>query len=729
MPYAASAYKRADPLHYLSEHAVAALAKLLCYPSASEQDTKPSRAWLDMQRTAIQNLPENLKLHRSLSLATFFMVDDHVSGRLCHAHHDLRPELIFWCYARLDDEVSTHMDRYRQYRINFPSQCSDELRAYIDRVTAITTLFLSKDGFDDEYGRFAIADKMRYHRVRSRCVACVLSMVGSRAQMLVDLRANMLARKKSKAPRLLTLVEAWMDDFPGKRLELRLESEELAEELRHMRHRIGKLKGKSESQREKYYEGRSKERRHRRHRKTKGPSLGAAFAELFGMKASDKKKHKKEHSTRHGSSKHHGQSTSHSSASRNGSSAVHESSDKARSPRSAHSPPTSSSTRAHRTYGDAHIDHHPVPRSSAPGLHGNGRSSPHTYYDPSFITAREEGLPVNANDRGTHHVVSPETSPRTSSIHSDVSSLSSRSPTQHSRDPYHQSLAPDARARSTDSVDTIRADPVSQKARHDHLHHVFDPHPGGARHSWTSRVTSSLYSTDNNGVRHGVDGSYAASAAAGGYPVLQHDAELRRLLEDFGLGEQDGPMDPEGYDEICCPSSDSEDEEGGQQGEEERAEQYVPARAAWKGNALDIGRESSRRHGQDSVCPICRSDLSDLTSAEADSHVNACRAGVAPGPSAMRGGGRPTVSGINRMVDEVVQGYAGLAVIDNAAAQFTPRPSVAARVRRDYGEEERPASRESRSSRSDAAAHGSVDDRSSSRQSKLGGGKLHGVVR
>jgi hypothetical protein len=683
MPWSTSADKRADPLHYLPPEALHTLASILCYPTSSPRDTQPSRDWLIQQRSRIEALPRSLKLNRSLSLATFFTVDRVVSGRLCQNHRDLKPELVFWCYTQLNEEVSVHVDRYRRYRMRFPGECTDELRDYIDNVTGIATLYLGRDDFEAEYGRHALPEEERHHRVRGGCAACVLSVVGARAQMLIDLRASMLARKKHKTPRLLVLVEAWMDEFPTGTLEMRLESEEIAEELRQFRGRIVKLKGeRGEDGGEKHYVERDRERRRRR--KQKGVSMGRAIAEFFGLWFGGKKKQKKEkHGSSSGnersarrdstghrdSSSHHGSST-HLSAS-------HSRRDSASRAGSTYSgrPGSTSSHGPQSEYVDRHSSR-PVSTTSHVEIWDDGRSSQYSYYDPSYVTAHEDEVPDNATLRGSRYTVSPVSSPRTSAAYDNVSELSSSPSARYSRNPYRQSFSSNLRHESTASVNTIRPEPVPTSPPGNHLHPVWDPLPGQPRYSWTSRCASSIYSTDGNGLREG-DAGFQGSG--NGYAV-RHEPELERVVENLELEEDDVPLDPDGYDEIHCPSSDSEDGED----EAEEEDEYVGARAGWK--------QPQKEEETANLCPICQGDLSGLTPVEATTHCNACL-DVNAAPVPPKRGGRPTVSGIGRMVDEVIDGFGHLSTIDEAAAQFTPRPEVAARVRREYEDKAAPGGR------------------------------------
>lgn len=681
MPRPSSTDKRADPLRYLRPEALPTLASILCYPTSSPRDTQPSREWLAQQRSRVEALPRGLRLNRSLSLATFFAADRGVSGRLCGHHRDLRPELVFWCYAQLSEEVGAHADRYRRYRRRLSpagEECADGLRQYVDRVTGIATLYLGRDDFEAEYGKYvSTREDHRYRRVRGGCAACVLSVVGARAQMLIDLRASMLARKKRKTPRLLVLIEAWMDAFPTGALEMRLESEEIAEELRRFRGRIAELRAERAEQDGESRHGK-RYRRSRRRRQRSGGSMSRAIAEFFGWRLGQKKKERRgsgsgeeRPGSRRESSSHHGSSTR-----RNESSRHRESSGKAGSTYSAYPPssrPGASSSDGPRSeYVDRHSPR-PVSAASQSQVWDDGRSSPYSYYDPSYVTAHQDDIPDNAALRGSRYV-SPLTPPRAPFTHNDVSQLSSSS--RYSTNPYRRSFSSNSRLESTTSVDTIRPETTATSRSSSHTRPVFDPAPGQPRHTWTSRCASSVYSTDANGLRAGDDGF---RARGNGYAVRQGEPELERVVEDLELEEDDVPLDPDGYDEIHCPSSDSEDGDEDGEDEADEEEQYVGARAGWASGKPDMAGSSAR------LCPVCQGDLSGLTSEDAVRHCNSCL-GRKPTPvTTSRNGSRPTVSGIGRMVDEVIDGLEGLSTIDEAAGQFTPRPSAATRVRGDDG--------------------------------------------
>lgn len=740
--------KRADPLRYLPPAGVHTLASILCYPS-SNGATQPTKEWLAQQKHRIYDMPRALKLHRSVSLATFFSIDEVVSGRLCSYHAELKPELIFWCYAQLNEEVCTHIDRFRRYRMRFPDECTDELRDYIDRVTSIATLYMRRDDFEAEYGRHALEEDERYPRVRGGCAACVLSVIGARAQMLIDLRASMLARRKGKTPRLLCLVEAWMDEFPSGTLDMRIESEEIAQELGAFRDRIREVRGmrgdeRGERREKQHYDERDKRRRRKHHERA---SVSRAIADFFGWKFGDKKK-------RHGGSSgsHHQRSSSRrasspprESSSRHGSSTHRDTASRAGSTYSSHSssarPEPSASHRPQSEYVERHSSR---PDSSATRIQAWDDSlATQAGYDDNnpcdsfYVAPYTEEVPDDATLRGSRY--------RPPSDGDSEASSTSR----YSRDPYRQSFPANRRPESTASQNTIRPQPTASgntplPPRGSHLQ---PPAPSSDRYSWTS----SVYSTDDNGLR----------ARDAGFRATGNGCAVRKplaaVIEGLELEEDDVPLEPGGYDEVCCPSSDSED--GNAEGEDEEVEQYVGARAGWgkqaahhQGSGGSVDGSSSRADGPS--CPVCQGDLAALAPEQANAHCNACIDGKAAPLSARHG--RPTVSGIGRMVDEVIDGFGNLSTIDEAAAQFTPRPSVASRVRREYhgqpphrgsgyapssvgvgvsDDEVRPDDSRSVAGVApgrpvgEAGGRGSVAGSSATRRSALGGGKFRNVVR
>ncbi|KAK4039947.1 hypothetical protein C8A01DRAFT_36080 [Parachaetomium inaequale] len=110
------------------------------------------------------------------------------------------------------------------------------MRSLVNTLSGVATLFLSPSEFERYYGG-GVSAEHSFERVESGCAACVLAVVGSRQEVLVALRANIKAREKGREPRLLALVEAWMQ-IAGREeeeREMKAESDTLAEEVRQVR--------------------------------------------------------------------------------------------------------------------------------------------------------------------------------------------------------------------------------------------------------------------------------------------------------------------------------------------------------------------------------------------------------------------------------------------------------------------------------------------------------------
>lgn len=85
-------------------------------------------------------------------------------------------------------------------------------------------------------------DEERYERIEGDCEACILAQIGGSEQMVCDLRSTLLGRLKKLAPtpRLLLLVEAWVDAFGSEKSkeEINARSERTAREVRRCRRKM-----------------------------------------------------------------------------------------------------------------------------------------------------------------------------------------------------------------------------------------------------------------------------------------------------------------------------------------------------------------------------------------------------------------------------------------------------------------------------------------------------------
>ncbi|KAL2136591.1 hypothetical protein VTI74DRAFT_2896 [Chaetomium olivicolor] len=110
---------------------------------------------------------------------------------------------------------------------------AERMKEFVERLTGTVTLYLSPANFEQYFGK-GTRPEFQFDRVESGCPACVLAIIGGNRELLVALRANMLARAKRRQPRLLRLVEAWMEMFAVEQ-EMKRQSEALAAEVRMVR--------------------------------------------------------------------------------------------------------------------------------------------------------------------------------------------------------------------------------------------------------------------------------------------------------------------------------------------------------------------------------------------------------------------------------------------------------------------------------------------------------------
>ena len=257
-----------NPLSEIPNSAVTRLAEILSRPP-QDGVSEPSQQWLARQEQTIAALSTKLGLRRNpgSSLAGFFGLDKFRKSSPCRYHASLHPGLLRWILEQLKFEVTTHTERFRIYRKGFREFCPDEINDFVDKISGIASLFMTSGEFIAYYGPDYPEDCL-FRQVSSGCPACIVSAIGSRAELLVDLRANMIARSKRRTPRLLTLVDEWISCFgPERAPGMMAESDVLAEGLKQIRSFM------SERRRARKQEGRSERKeKHRdesRHRGTR----------------------------------------------------------------------------------------------------------------------------------------------------------------------------------------------------------------------------------------------------------------------------------------------------------------------------------------------------------------------------------------------------------------------------------------------------------------------------
>ncbi|KAK3682748.1 hypothetical protein B0T22DRAFT_484772 [Podospora appendiculata] len=186
-----------DLLKQLGEQRVLQLAPLLRLPRGSPTDI-PSADWLAQQKKKTSQA--NYSGLRSRSCARWLA--KHIPPRpsnppgpsLCPSHRRLDYALVVWCYARLRQECAACVNCVRAFvKQHHPRACPGVVARHVQRMSCISTLYMAPREFDDVFGPASCAEGERFRRVASGCPACVLAAVGGRGELLVALRANLVA--------------------------------------------------------------------------------------------------------------------------------------------------------------------------------------------------------------------------------------------------------------------------------------------------------------------------------------------------------------------------------------------------------------------------------------------------------------------------------------------------------------------------------------------------------
>jgi hypothetical protein len=192
-------------------------------------------SWLQDQATHVSKLPSALRkpfsILPSLSLPLRF-------GKqkvcLCESHKALNPYLIRDIFLQLSAECTTHLAR-----LILNPDLSYNLAVSLKRLQRINSLWMSPDLFRVMCTAFPYDS--RFERVEGGCEACILATIGGNLQILSDLRATMIGRRKKRtaSPGLLKLVEAWIH-WTGRDDEILKGSDELGREILACRSKMQK---------------------------------------------------------------------------------------------------------------------------------------------------------------------------------------------------------------------------------------------------------------------------------------------------------------------------------------------------------------------------------------------------------------------------------------------------------------------------------------------------------
>lgn len=199
--------------------------------------TKPTIQWLSEQERAIDDLPSSLQKPGLFLKLAISLPKTPEKAVLCQSHKGLNPFLIHRLFFQLSAECTTRLTRLEEN-----SRLAPNLSPFLKRIHSINSLWLSPYVYQQ---LFNITEKEEclVEMVHGGCEACILSVVGANLQMLSDLRASMLGRRKKglPRPRLLKIVDAWIDGT-GHGLNIRRDSDELGKEIRQCRRQMQKAR-------------------------------------------------------------------------------------------------------------------------------------------------------------------------------------------------------------------------------------------------------------------------------------------------------------------------------------------------------------------------------------------------------------------------------------------------------------------------------------------------------
>ncbi|PHH60671.1 hypothetical protein CDD81_1357 [Ophiocordyceps australis] len=209
------------------------------------------REWLDSQEEQMKQLPACLRRPRGLISRLAIRMAQHgapfwpEAARLCMMHKQLDARVIRRVMALVANECVMHTNRLRGLR-RHKHGMEPAVRCWLDRVDSLTSLWMGKGLFEQVFGREPETG-MRPRgptAERDRCEACMLAVFGTDTQALVDTRASLVARyasqrrrrRRTRQPRLLRVVEAWIDNFDEALAGMiRLQSESLAPSIARLR--------------------------------------------------------------------------------------------------------------------------------------------------------------------------------------------------------------------------------------------------------------------------------------------------------------------------------------------------------------------------------------------------------------------------------------------------------------------------------------------------------------
>lgn len=241
------------PLPDISNHQLDQLTDLL-WMDPGVNIAVPDKEWLLDQQARVANLDKSNRRSTKLlarlsakleSLSYRLGADGSPTACLCAAHHGLDPKLIRRLMLLIIAECTERIQTLRTWRqrIAYPNA----VIAWLDRIDAVTGLWIGRKAFNATFGYERVSPTKLV--VKSRCEACIMSVIGGRPQVLSDLRATLTTRRDrhieqgGREPRLLRLIESWIShQHVNSRRAIYTGSAEISEELTSLINTINYLR-------------------------------------------------------------------------------------------------------------------------------------------------------------------------------------------------------------------------------------------------------------------------------------------------------------------------------------------------------------------------------------------------------------------------------------------------------------------------------------------------------
>ncbi|KAF4425263.1 hypothetical protein FACUT_10016 [Fusarium acutatum] len=241
------------PLPDISNHQLDQLTDLL-WMDPGVNIAVPDKEWLLDQQARVAKLDKSNRRSTKLlarlsakleSLSYRLGADGSPTACLCAAHHGLDHKLIRRLMLLIIAECTERIQTLRTWRqrIAYPNA----VIAWLDRIDAVTGLWIGRKAFNATFGYERVSPTNLM--VKSKCEACIMSVIGGRPQVLSDLRATLTTRRDrhieqgGRDPRLLRLIESWIShQHANSRRAIYTGSAEISEELTNLINTINCLR-------------------------------------------------------------------------------------------------------------------------------------------------------------------------------------------------------------------------------------------------------------------------------------------------------------------------------------------------------------------------------------------------------------------------------------------------------------------------------------------------------